>query len=132
MNRDLKKFFVNEKISKPSTKNYPTFKTTNHYIDEIWSNFLAKILDNKVSNNKGFIFTINKLDNFSKYTWCVPLKQKNAHTVTKEYSNILTSSKRSLGKNISDRGAEFYKSFFQKVLKIYKYESLTKIIRQKS
>ena len=34
------------------------------------------------------------INRFSKYTWAILLKNKNAPTVTDEFSNILTKSKR--------------------------------------
>ena len=49
-----------------------------------------------------------RVDNFSKYTLAVPLKNKNSQTITIEFSNIVTSSKRSPLKMESDRGAEFF------------------------
>ena len=57
------------------------------------------------------------IDNFSKNLWAIPLKNKNGETVTKEFSNILSSSKRSPLKIESDRGKEWYNSIFQNFLK---------------
>ena len=48
--------------------------------------------------------------------WAVPLKNKNCQIVTNEFSNILTTSKRSPGEIESERGAEFYDSIFQSFL----------------
>ena len=47
----------------------------------------------------------------------LPLKNKYSETITKEFSNILTKSKRHPLKKESDRGAEFYNSIFQNFLK---------------
>ena len=49
--------------------------------------------------------------------WTIPLKNKNSKTITEEFSNILSKSKRSPIKLESDRGAEFYNSIFQNFLK---------------
>ena len=65
------------------------------------------------------------IDNFSKYLFAIPLKNKYSQTITNEFSNILTSSKRSPLKIESDRGSEFYNSIFQNFLK-------TKIIQHYS
>ena len=43
----------------------------------------------KNSNNKGFNVMFVILDNFSKYTWWVPLKNKYCQTVTDEFLNNL-------------------------------------------
>ena len=45
------------------------------------------------------------------------MKNKNSQTITNEFSNILTKSKRKLLKIESDRGTEFYNSIFQMLLK---------------
>ena len=45
------------------------------------------------------------------------MKIKYSQTITKEFSNSLTTSKRSPHKIESDRGAEFYNSLFQNFLK---------------
>ena len=49
--------------------------------------------------------------------WEIPLKNKYSETITQEFSNILTTSKRSPLKIESDRGAEFCNNVFQKNLK---------------
>ena len=57
------------------------------------------------------------IDNFSKYLWAIPLKIKYSQTITNEFSNILTKSKRKPLKIESHRGTEFYNSTFQNFLK---------------
>ena len=57
------------------------------------------------------------IDNFSKYLFAIPLKNKYSQTITNEFSNILTTSKRKPLKLESDRGTEFYNSIFQNFLK---------------
>ena len=49
--------------------------------------------------------------------WAIPLKNKYSQTITNEFSNILTTSKRKPLKIESDRGGEFYNSIFQSLLK---------------
>ena len=86
------------------------------------------MVDYKIPNNKRFrsIFVI--IDNFSKYTWCIPLKNKHGETVTKEFSNILSTSKRRPLNIESDRGTELSKNIFQIFLKtrnIHHYSRFT-------
>ena len=109
--------FINEIYSKRPMRNYPTKKIVYNQFDEIRFIDLADFSDYKTSNNKGFryIFVIN--DNLSKYTWCTPLKNKCGESTTKDFSNSLTSSKRSPVKLESDRGAELYNSNFHKIFK---------------
>ena len=75
------------------------------------------MIDYKITNNKGFRYIFVIIDNYSKNLWAIPLKNKYSQTITKEISNILTTSKRKLLKIESDRGTEFYESIFQNFLK---------------
>ena len=115
--KDLTKIFIDEIYSKPPKKNYSTNKIIYNHIDEIWSIDLADMIDYKTSNNKGFRYIFIVIDNFSKYLWAIPLKKKYSQTITNEFSNILTESKRKPIKIESDRGTEFYNSIFQIFLK---------------
>ena len=107
--------FIDEIYSSPPKKNYPTNIKYIH-IEGIWSIDLADFSDYKISNNSGFRYIYVIVDNFSKYTCCVPLKNKNAQSKTDNFSNILTTSKRSPLKIESDRWKEFYNSIFQNFL----------------
>ena len=118
MNRNLTKIFIDEIYSTRSKKHYPTNKIVYNFIDEIWSIDLADMVDYKTSNNKGFRYIFVIIDNFSKYIWVIPHKNKYSKTKTHEFSNILSSSKRSPLKLESDRGKEWYKSNFQSLLKL--------------
>ena len=117
MKRDLTKIFIDEIYFKPPRKKYPTNKIDYNHIDEIWSIDLGDMVDYKISNNKGFRYIFIVIDNFSKYLWAVPLKNKYSQTITNEFSNILIKSKRKPIKIESDRGSEFYNSIFQNFLK---------------
>ena len=77
MKKDITKIFIDEIYSSPPRKNYPNNKTIYIHIVEIWSIKLADFSDSKILNNKGFRYIFKKIDNFSKYLWCFPLKKKN-------------------------------------------------------
>ena len=121
MNRNLIKIFIDELYSSPPRHNYSSNEIMYNHIDEIWSIDLADMVDYKLSNNKGYRYIFIIIDNFSKYLWCIPLRNKNSQTITNEFSNILTTSKRSPLKLESDRGAEFYNSIFQNFLRNKNY-----------
>ena len=86
--------FIDEICSKTPMRKYPTNKLVCNHIDEIWSTDLADFLDYKTSNNEGirYIFIIN--DKFSEFVWAISLKNKFSKTITDEFSNVLTKSKR--------------------------------------
>ena len=116
MKSDLTKIFIDGIYSSPPKKNYPTNKILYNHIDEIWSIDLADMIHCKISNNKSFRYIFMIIDNFSKYLWAIPLKNKYSQTITNEFSNILTTSNRKPLKLESDRGLELYNSIFQNLL----------------
>ena len=111
------KIFINEIYSKPPKKNYITNKTDVYYIDDIWSLDILDLKDYGPENNKGYRYVLVVIDNFSKFGWTVPLKNKNAQTIKDSFGNILISSKRKPCLIETDRGKEFYNNIFQDFLK---------------
>ncbi len=59
----------------------------------MWSIDLADFSAYKISNNKNYRYIFIFIDNFSKYLWAIPLKNKYSQTITNEFSNIITKSK---------------------------------------
>ena len=110
------KIFINEIYSKGPKKNYPTNKTDIYYIDDIWSLDILDLKDYGPENNRGYRYVLVTIDNFSKYGWTVPLKNKNAQTIKDSFENILKNSKRKPNLIESDRGKEFYNNIFQDFL----------------
>ena len=92
--RDLTKIFIDEIYAKAPRKNYPTNKIVVKHIDQIWSIDLLDMSDYSIKNNNGFRYIFVIIDDFSKYLFTIPLKNKNSQTITNEFSNILSSSKR--------------------------------------
>ena len=123
------KIFINEIYSKPPKKNYITNKTDVYHIDDIWSLDILDLKDYGPENNRGYRYVLVTIDNFSKFGWTVPLKNKNAQTIKDSFENILINSKRSPNLIESDRGKEFHNNIFQDFLnkndiKLYSRNSL--------
>ena len=110
------KIFINEIYSKPPRKNYATNKTDVYHIDDIWSLDILDLKDYGQESNRGYRYVLVVIDNFSKYGWTSPLKNKNAQTIKNSFENILISSKRSPNLIETDRGKEFYNNIFQDFL----------------
>ena len=108
--------FINEIYSKPPKKNYITNKTDVYYIDDIWSLDILDLKDYGPENNRGYRYVLVTIDNFSKYGWTIPLKNKNAQTIKDSFENIMISSKRKPNLIETDRGKEFYNNIFQDFL----------------
>ena len=107
MKKDRTKIFIDEIYSTPPKKTYPANKIAYNHLVEIWSVDLADMVDYKISNNKGYRYIFMIIDNFTKYLWAMLLKNKYSQTITNEFSNFLTTSKRRSLKMESDRGTEF-------------------------
>ena len=88
------KTFINEIYSKPPKKNYPTNKTDVYHIDDIWSLDILDPKDYGPENNRNHRYVLVIIDNFSKFGWTIPLKNKNAQTVKDSFESILIISKR--------------------------------------
>ena len=110
------KIFINEIYSKPPKKYYPTNKTDVYYIDDIWSLDILDLKDYGPKNNRGCRYVLVVIDNFSKFGWTIPLKNKNAQTIKDSFENILINSKRSPNLIETNRGKEFYNNIFQDFL----------------
>ena len=110
------KIFINEIYSKPHKKNYDTNKTDVYYIDDIWSLDILDLKDYGPENNRGYRYVLAIIDNFSKFGWTVPLKNKNAQIIKDSFENILINSKRKPNLIETDRGREFYNIIFQDFL----------------
>ena len=82
------KIFINEIYSKPPKKYYNTNKTNVYYIDDTWSLDILDLKDYGPENNRGYRYILVIIDNFSKFGWTVPLKNKNAQTIKKTLSKI--------------------------------------------
>ena len=107
------KIFRNEIYSKPPKRNYITKKTNVCHIDDVWSLDILDLKDYGPENNRGYRYVLVSIDNFSKYGWTIPLKNKNAQTIKDSFENILISSKRKPNLIESDRGKKFYNNIFQ-------------------
>ena len=110
------KIFINEIYSKPPKKYYPTNKTDVYYIDETWSLDIFDLKDYGPKNNRGYRYVLVIIDNFSKFGWTVPLKNKNAQIIKDSFESILINSKRKPNLIETDRGKDFYNNIFQDFL----------------
>ena len=110
------KIFINEIYSKPPRRNYPTNKTDVYHIDDIWNLDILDLKEYGPENNRNHRYVLVIIDNFSKFGWTIPLKNKNGQTIKDAFENILISSKRKPNLIESDRGKEFYNNIFKDFL----------------
>ena len=110
------KIFINEKYSKPPKKYYATNKTDVYHIDDTWSLDILDLKDYGPENNRRYRYVLVVIDNFSKFGWTIPLKNKNAQTIKDSFENILITPRKQPNLIESDRGKEFYNNIFQDFL----------------
>ena len=116
MTQKIIKIFLNEIYSKPPKKKYITNKTDVYHIDDIWSLDILDLKDYGPENNREYRYVLVTIDNFSKFGWTIPLRNKNVQTIKDFFENIIISSKRKPNLIESDRGQEFYNNIFQDFL----------------
>ena len=108
--------FINDIYSKPQNRNYITNKTDVYHIDDIWSLDILDLKDYGPENNRGYRYVLVIIDNFSKFGWTVPLKNKSARKTKYSFESFLISSKRKPNLIETDRGNEFYNNILQDFL----------------
>ena len=108
--------FKNEIYSKSLKRKYPTNKTDVYHIGDNWSLDFLDLKDYGPESNRGYRYALVIIDNFSKFGWTIPLKNKNAHTIKDSLESFLISSKGKLYLIESERGKKFHNKIFQDLL----------------
>ena len=116
MKKNLKKIFIDEFYSKTPKKNYPTNKTIIKSIDDTWSSDLLDMNDYGPKNNKGYRYILVVIDNFSKFGWTTPLRNKYAQSIVDSFSEIIKSSNRKPKLLETDDGKEYVNKIFDEFL----------------
>ena len=110
------KIFIDEIYSKAPMKNYPTNKTIIKSIDDIWSSDLLDMNDYDPKNNSSYRYILVVIDNFSKFGWTIPLKNKYAQSITDAFSKIIKSSNRKPNLLETDDCKEYVNKIFNEFL----------------
>ena len=79
-------------------------------------------------NNKGYRYILVVIDNFSKFGWTIPLKNKFSQSITDAFSEIIKSSNRKPNLLETDDGKEYVNKIFNEFLnnnKIKRYSRYT-------
>ena len=114
--RDITKIFIEEIYSSPPKKIYETNKTIIKSIDNTWSSDLLDLNDYGPKINKGYKYILVVIDNFSKFGWTIPLKNKYAQTITDAFLQIVKTSKRKPNLSETDDGKEYVNKIFNEFL----------------
>ena len=105
-----------KELHKPIIRKFKKRKFYSGFKENIWGADLADMqLLSKF--NKGFRYSLCVIDNFSKYAWLVPLKDKKGTSIVNAFRKILKESDRKPNKILVDKGSEFYNNSFKKWVK---------------
>ena len=97
-------------------------------IDDTWSSDLLDMNDYGPKNNRGYRYILVIVDNFSKFGWTIPLKNKYSQSITDAFSQIIKTSKRKPNLLETDDGKEYVNKIFNDFLnnnKIKRYSRYT-------
>ena len=72
--------------------------------------------DYGIKNNKGYRYILVVIDNFSKFGWTIPLKNKYAQSITDSFSQIIITSRRKPNVLETDDGKEYVNKIFNEFL----------------
>ena len=101
----LKLHQTKDQQQKPIIRQFEKRKVHSSFTDNIWG---ADLTDMQLLSkfSKGICFLLCVLDIFSKYTWVIPLKDKNGITVAVAFQKNL-ESERKPNKIWVDKGSQF-------------------------
>lgn len=96
---------------------FPRIKYHSMNIDDVWSIDLMDMQNiSKYNYRQKYILAV--IDNFSRFAWCIPIKDKTADSVLKAFEKLFDKTKRRPLNIVSDQGKEFvskrFKLFLQK------------------
>ena len=89
--------------------------------DNIWNADLIIM-----PQEKDFKYILTVMDGYTRYVWCVPLKNKKGETVANAFKEIMKKSKRKPNKLFVDEGKEFYNQHMFELFKFKKKDVLEK------
>lgn len=116
---DVKKWLKGQEVytlHKKRKLKFPRLKYLPINIDDVWSIDLADMQNiSRYNNQKRYILAI--IDNFSRYAWCIPIKNKTSESVVNAFETLFKKTKRRPLNVMSDRGREFVSKKFIEFLK---------------
>ncbi len=110
-----KEIFAKE-IHKQALKKFPRRKVFARGIDNIWGIDLSD-MNMFMKYNDDYRYILCVIDVFSKYAWCIPLKNKSAATVLNAVKSLIQQSHRTPQRIWVDKGSEFYNKKFEEWVK---------------
>jgi hypothetical protein len=101
-------------IHKPVRKKFLRNQVIAYSKDSLWQMDLVDV-SKLAFDNKGIKYLITCIDVFSKFAWCIPIKNKNSDSVIEGFKHILDSGRKPK-KLQTDKGKEFLNKHFKQLL----------------
>ena len=89
MKKDITKIFINEIYSRQPQKTFETKTTIIKSFDDTWSPDLLDINNYGSKNKRSYRYILVVIDNFSRFGWTIPLKNKYAQSIIDEFSDFM-------------------------------------------
>lgn len=106
---------------KPIKKKFKRERVYVHQIDQQWQADLVEYIP-YADENDNYRYILVVIDCFSKFAWCVPLKNKKAKETLDAFKSIVEGSKRKCERLQTDQGLEFCNKKLQTYCKSQKIE----------
>jgi len=102
----------------PARRKFPRNRTYADVADDCWQADLTDLTSLK-DDNDNLCFILCVICVFSRYAWCVPIKDKSAKTVCDAFRHIFNTTTRRCARLITDKGKEFDNTLLKKLLNQY-------------
>lgn len=97
-------------------RRFPRNKTFADVADDCWQADLAD-MRTLAPENDNYKYLLCVICVFSKYAWCIPLKNKSAASVTEGFEKLFSCTPRRCTRLVTDKGKEFVNTLLQKRMK---------------
>jgi len=136
VNRDaVKEFLRGEQaytLHKPARRHYQRNHIYVGGIDAQWQADLAD-MQGIARQNNGMRYLLTIIDVFSKYAWVVPVKSKDAATVSTAFDQVLTEASPRCPRRLqTNKGKEFFNAPFTALMKRHKIQHFASDSDQKA
>lgn len=99
---------IADEVTRPARKRFPTRRVIVNGPNEIWASDLVQ-MTTFTPHNDGYSYMLNVIDIFTRYAWCVALKQKTATEVLEGFKLIAKNNGGKTPRFLwTDEGKEYY------------------------
>lgn len=115
---DLREFLRGQDtytLHAPVRRKFPRNKTLADVADDCWQCDLSDMQSLK-NDNDGFAYLLCVICVFSRYAWCVPIKNKTSKSIVNAFKLLFTQTERRCSRLVGDKGGEFENNHFKEFL----------------